>query len=190
MSLLIRVGRKYNAPQIFQQLKWRLYNHLKHSNPIRIGDCDISTANALQQLRIVDVLFYCSDHKWALITSISLINTPDFKLLNAVYKHSVFSPGGSYMLVITVVDWTRMVLYVCEHAHPRTHACLIRLPLVHFLLSAFISIKIRLRPDILLIWVVSLWRISDLDEMSHPVKSDSRQHTNVSALRASSLSTT
>lgn len=173
--------KSQNAPQIFQQLKRRLYKHVKHSNPIQIGDCDITKANTPQQLRIVDVLFYCSYHQWALIASISFLNAPDFRLLNAVCKHRVFSRGGGGdVLVITVIyctEWRYTCVWACTS--PRTHACLIRLPLVSFLLSAFIWIKIRLWPDILLIWVVSFWRISDLDEMSHPVKSDSRQHTNV-----------
>lgn len=172
--------KSQNGPQIYQQLKWCLRNRVIviSSNTlihIQRGDCDITKANTPQQLRIFNVLSYCSYHKWALITSISFVNTPDFRLLKGCLQtRGVFwwwrLHASEYSNILHI-----MALHVCACAHPpHARGCFPCLPLVGFPLSAFIWIKIRLRPDILLIWVVSSWRISDLDEMSHSVKSDSQ----------------
>lgn len=187
-------SKSRNGSQIFQQLTWRLYNHvmLISSNTlihIQRGDCDISKANTPRHLRIFDALFYCSYHKWALITSISFSKHSRFQAAECCLQ----TRGVFWWRWLYASDYSNilhiMALHVCVHI-PHTHARFLRLPSVSFLLSAFIWIKIRPWPDILLIWVVSFWRIGDLDEMSHPVKSDSKQHANVYALRASSPSTT
>lgn len=139
---------------------------------------------------------YCSCHKLALIASNSHTNTWDLRVFlqppcwqNVVSKQGGFGSGG-YMPVITLscimmFNMGRRCPSHLRHTHVHTRAhsrlllrCLPCLLLVSFLLSLFIRIKIRLWPDILLIGVVSCWRTSDLDEISHPVKSDSRQCTN------------
>lgn len=102
---------------------------------------------------------------------------------NTFYKQK----GGSYMPVFNI-QYSMQIFIRLTHTQTE-QSVIIRLScphLVSFLSSLFIGIKIRLWPDILLIGVVSCWRTTDLDEISHPVKSDSRQCTNDKAPRASS----
>lgn len=140
--------------------------------------------------------FYHSCHKLALIASISSPNTQDLRvcflfffniqhilLTECCLQTRRFWRWWLYASDNTVMDndvqHGVQISITDTHTHSRLPLWRLPcLPLVSFLLSLFIWIKIRLRPDILLIGVVSCWRTTDLDGISHPVKSDSRQCTN------------
>lgn len=110
--------KSQNGPQIFQQLTWRLYNHvmlisLNTLIHIQRGDCDISKANTPQQLRIFDVLFYCSYHKWALNTSISFSKHSGFQAAECCLQ----TRGVFWWLWLYASDYSNilhiMALHVC-----------------------------------------------------------------------------